>query len=175
MIFSNSIEPCICKLLDWRLSLFFLGPQPQSLGDFWSSHSSWLWGYYTLQHRITASRGWANEIKSDWDVQLFSHSLSILFYSFFGNEHKRYQFWYQLFWFAHFLSSSRPPSTFLCCSSCGAAVVGLRPELSDSSAGHCTIGLFFPLCATNLCFLTLLVHFRSLFLSPSVHYWSLSF
>ena len=70
----------------------FLGPQSQSLEDFWSSHSSWLWGYYTLQHGITASQGWANvqtEIKSDWDVQPFSHSLSILSHSLFGKRTKK--------------------------------------------------------------------------------------
>ena len=108
-------------------------------------------------------------------------SLSLILFRFFlivslEKEQRKYQFWYQLFWFiptSRSFSLIRPSTTFLCCSSCGAAVVGLRPELSDSSAGHCTIGLFFPLCTAGLFFLTFLVHFWSLFLSLFVHYWSL--
>ena len=95
-------------------------------------------------------------------------SLSLILFRFFlivslETNTKNISFDINCFGLLIFSLSSRPPSTFLCCSSCGAAVVGLRPELSDSSAGHCTIGLFFPLCTTGLFFLTLLVHYWSLF------------
>ena len=202
MIFSNSIEPCICKLLDWRLSLCFLGPQPQSLGDFWSSHSSWHWGCYTLQHGISASQGWANvqtEIKSDWDVQPFSHSLSILSYSFFGKTTQMISVLISIVLVYSYISLIFSLSSLLYFSlllifklpllaSVQSWVTPAQATALLVSFSHCallvsffwlfkcTFGVFFclHLCTIGLFFLTPFVHFWTLFFHTfSLPFWVL--